>query len=120
MASRGIVTLELVEYLGRRTQGLLQEVSPHQGRRAIHTVELLDFLRYVEIGSVIVQFLLVQFLAEDGTQVIHRERLQRGRVQQRSRLVFHVCTHVIPLGGDFTLIEINLVGNFGFHLIFLG
>ena len=64
MASRGIVTLELVVDFCRGSERLLEEVGPYERGRTVHLVEVLDFFRDVEICCVIVKFLPAEFLAE--------------------------------------------------------
>ena len=44
-----IVALEFVVDFGWSVQLFFQTVGANQGSRAVHTVEILDFLRYVNV-----------------------------------------------------------------------
>ena len=115
MASRGIVTLELVVDFCRGSERLLEEVGPYERGRTVHLVEILDFFRNVEIWCVIVEFLPAEFLAENRGEFFQGERLAGTRVEKGSRLVLHVCPDIVPLCRNLIFSEINLVRDFLFH-----
>ena len=115
MTSGSIVALELIIYLRRGAERLLQEIRPHQRRRTIHLVEIQNLLRDIEIRCVIVQFLTTKLFAEDWLQLIHSKRLAGRWIQKRRRLVLHIGTNIIPLGRNLILSEIDFVRNFLFH-----
>ena len=97
VAARGVVALELIIDFGRSVQRLFEEISPHQRRWTIHLVEVYYFFRYVEPLGVVIEFLLIEFGAEDRRQIVVSERFAGSRVDERSRFVGHVGAHVVPL-----------------------
>ena len=115
MGSAGVVTLELVVDLSRCTELLLEEVSTYQRGRTIHLVEFQDLFRDREISSIVIEFLLNEFIAEYRSQFFSGHRLMCARVQKRSRLVLHVGTDIIPSGWDLLFIKIRFVRNFLRH-----
>ena len=115
MGTGSVVALEFVIDLCWRSESLLKEVCAYQRGRAIHLIKLKHRLRDVEETSFVVEFLLVEFLAEDGVHLLNCESVSVSRMNERCRLVFHVCTHVVPLSRDFILVQVNLVRNLLFH-----
>ena len=76
MAAARIVSLKLIIDLRRRIQLLFQTVRPHERRRTVHLIEIQNFLRNVDIGICIVQFLFRQLVAEHLTQFLEGDRLK--------------------------------------------
>ena len=114
MAAAGVVALELVVNLCRGVQFLLQTVGPYQGSGTVHLVKVLNLLGNRDVAIVVIQLLFYQFPAEDRLQLLGGHGLMCGGVQQGSRLLFHVCPHIVPGGGHFALRQIDFVGYFLF------
>ena len=114
MASTGVVSFELIVDLCRGSQLLLKAVCPNQRGRAVHLVEVPDFLWNLDIWSGVVQLLLCQLLAEDRGKLLKLKRLVCARVQERCRLVLHICTKVIPALRQLVFRKIDFVRDFIF------
>ena len=111
----GVVTFEFVVDLRRGLQSFLKEVRSHEGRRTVHFVEVQDFFRDRNILSVVIQLLFYEFLAENGLKLLSLEGLTGSGIKQRSRLILHICTDIIPTGRDLFLGEVDLIGDFLLH-----
>ena len=97
MAAGGVVALKFIVNVGRGPELLLQTVSTHQRRRTVHLVKIADLLRDLNICRRLVQLLTHQLIAENMTQLVKRHRLFRCRIDQRRRLVLHVCANIVPI-----------------------
>ena len=115
MASRGVVSLELVVYLRRCAQCLFKAVSPYQRRRSVHLVKIKYLLRDINVRSLVIKLLLCQLCAEYMAQLVKRAWLQRSWVEQRRRLVLHVCTYIVPLLRHLIFFKIDLVRDLFAH-----
>ena len=114
MASACVIALKLIIDFCRCLQFFLQTIRPHQGRGPVHFIKILDFLRNGNISRSVVQFLRNQFIAENPLQFFRSHGLQGTRIQKRRRLILHVCTKIVPAGGNFIFLQINFIWNF-FH-----
>ena len=106
-----VVALEFVIDICRGLELLLQTVCTHQRRRAVHPVEILDFLGDLEIGGILVHFLPGQLCAEHTGQFFSRHGLEGVRVQQWRGFVVHIGTQVVPGLGHLVFVQIDFVGN---------
>ena len=109
MAATRVVAFELIEYLGRRVKGLLQELCVYKGAGTEHAVEAKHFFGNVEPLGVVVELLPDELLAEDRLHLSRRKRLSGAWIQQGCGLRLHVGTHVVPLGGHLFLTQVDLV-----------
>ncbi len=109
VAARRVVALELIVDLRRRAESLLEEVGAHERRGAVHLVEVHYLLRNVKPSGVVVYLLFAQLGAENRLHLFQRQRRACGGVEQRRRLVLHVCPHVVPLCRNLFLRQVDLV-----------
>ena len=91
----------------------------HEWAGSEHFVEVEHFFGDVEPFCLVVEFLCHEFFAEDGFQFGMCEWFAGLWVEQWFRLLFHVGTHVVPLGGHLFFAQINLVWYVFFHLFFV-
>ena len=109
MAAARIVSLKFIVDLSRRIQLLFQTVRTHKRRRPVHLVEIQNFLRDIDIGIRVVQFLSRQLVTEHFPQLLESNRLQSAGVQQRCGLILHIGPDIVPLFRHLLLFQINFV-----------
>ena len=112
MAAAGVVAFKFIIDLRRCLQLFLQAVGSHEGGRTVHFIKFSDFIRYIDVCIRIIQFLLYQFITENMPQFFKGHGLQSAGIQKRSRFIFHIGPHVIPLLGHLRFFQIDFVGNF--------
>ena len=108
VAARGAGALVLVEDLGRRAQGLLQSEGPVQRARPPQPVDLLHFLRYLDV-PLLAELLLVyrcreQRRRQDGRLLGAGMQYGRQRLRQVRLDVIPGCRYLL-----FTQDELGLV-----------
>ena len=108
MRTRSVVAFELVVDVGRSTEGLFEEVGANERGGTIHLVERADVFRNLNKRSFIIEFLLDEFVAENRLQVFESHRLAGSRVQERSGLLLHVGTDVVPCLREFVFFKVSL------------
>ena len=106
--TRGVVAFELVVDVCRSAESLFEEVSANERRRTVHLVERADVFRNFDVRSVVIEFLLDEFVAEHGLQVFESHRLAGTGVQKRSGLLLHVGTDVVPCFREFVFFKVSL------------
>ena len=107
----GVVALKLVVDFGRGLELLFQAVGPDQGRGAVHLVEVPDLLGNGDIGGVVVQLLLDEFITEYGTQVVEAHGGSGAGIQQGRGLGLHIGPDVVPGFRHLVFGEIDFVGD---------
>ena len=96
MASAGVVALKLVVNLRRSAESLFKAVGAYKRSRTVHFVEVLNFLRNVDISGCVVELLLNELLAEYHRQLLGCHGLACAGVEKRCGLVLHIRSQVIP------------------------
>ena len=109
MASGGVVALEFVVNMRRGPQFFFQTVCPDERRGTIHFVEIPDFLRDLDPGVGLIQFLADQLVAEHRPELFKSHRLKRSRVQKRGRLILHIRPEIVPGPGHLIFFDVDLV-----------
>ena len=111
MGAAGVVALELIVDLGGGLQLFLQAVCTDQRSGTVHFIEAQDLLGNGEISGVLIHLLLCQLGAEHVGQLLCRHGLTRCGVQQRSGLVLHIRTEIVPSLRHLAFFQVDLVGN---------
>ena len=115
MAAAGVVALELVVDFRGSVESLLEEVCADKRRRTVHLVEVLDLFGNVDISVGVVKLLRDKLVAEYGSEILSGHGLEGSGIEQRSRLVFHIGAHVVPLCGNLVFVQINFIRDFCFR-----
>ena len=112
MASTGVVALELIVDLCGSAQLLFEEVSSYKGRWTEHSVEVLYLLRDVDEGCSFVKLLLYKLVAENVAELFCCAGLACAGIEERSGLLFHISTYIVPLLGKLLFLKVDLVRYF--------
>ena len=115
----GVVALKLIVNPGGCLQLLLQTVGPDQGRGTVHLIKIPNLLGNLHIGGVLVQLLTHQLPAEHALQLGGGHRFAGAGIEQRRGLDLHVGPDVVPGPRQLRFLEVNLIGNFLVHIVYL-
>ena len=91
--------------MGRRAEGFLQLIGAHQRRGAVAAVLLEHGLGDGDERVFLVEFLHAALAWEYVGEVVNAQRLLRGGMDGRQRLVGHVGLNVVPCCGQFVLLK---------------
>ncbi len=119
MASAGVVSFELIINVRRGLEFFFQVVGSHQGSGTIHRIEILDIRGNFKIGGVVIQLLANKLFAKHGFQFFRSHGLLCPRIEEGSRLVFHICPEIVPGLGYLVFSEVDFVGDGVFHVCLL-
>ena len=91
--------------MGRSAKRLFKSVCTDERGRTVVLVLLEHVFGDVYPAVLGVQLLYTALTRENVCQVVDTQRLLRGRMDGRHGFVGHICLNVVPLCGDFALLE---------------
>ncbi len=115
MAAGGVRALEFVVDFRRGAEIALKVIGPDQRGGAVHSVEILNFLRDLDEFVRYVELLVYALVAEHGAQIVLCHRLAGAGVENGVRLFLHESAQILPRLGHLVFADIDFVGYFAVH-----